>query len=126
MASQLAVGGISVLNYAPKLNRFVEGIFVASIITVMYPMIAKMAANDDLKALKVSVSESISIINVLVLPSTLGLMIFSREVIGLLFGRGAFTQEALNITGDALFYYAIGMFTLGRRVYIERFMLYGH
>ena len=121
MASQLAVGGISVLNYASKLNRFVEGIFVASIITVMYPMIAKMAANDDLKALKVSVSESISIINVLVLPSTLGLMIFSREVIGLLFGRGAFTQEALNITGDALFYYAIGMFTLGRRVLYRAF-----
>lgn len=41
IASKVAVGGISALNYASRLNEFVQGIFVLSIITVMYPMISK-------------------------------------------------------------------------------------
>ena len=44
LASGIAVGGISALNYANKLNGFVQGLFVTTIATVMYPMISKMAA----------------------------------------------------------------------------------
>ena len=40
LASGLAVGGISALNYANRLNAFVQGLCVAAISTVMYPMIS--------------------------------------------------------------------------------------
>ena len=120
LASTLAVGGISALSYARRLNAFVQGLFVASISTVLYPMISKMAAEDNMKGLKASISEAISVINLLVIPATIGAMIFSKEIVTLLFGRGAFTPEAIDMTGGALFYYSIGMIAFGLREILSR------
>ena len=120
LASGIAVGGISALNYANRLNGFVQGLFVASISTVLYPMISKMAAENNIKGLKSSISEAISIINLLVIPATIGAMIFSKEIVTLLFGRGAFTPEAIDMTGGALFYYSIGMIAFGLRDILSR------
>ncbi len=120
IASGIAVGGISALNYANRLNGFVQGLFVASITTVMYPMISKMAAEDNMKGLKSNISEAISIISLLVIPATVGAMIFSEEIVSLLFGRGAFTLEAIKMTGNALFYYSIGMIAFGLRDILSR------
>ncbi len=120
LASGIAVGGISALNYARRLNGFVQGLFVASITTVMFPMISKMAAEDNIKGLKSTISEAISTISLLVVPATIGAMIFSEEIVSLLFGRGAFTLEAIEMTGDALFYYSIGMIAFGLRDILSR------
>lgn len=120
LASGIAVGGISTLNYAQRLNGFVQGLFVASITTVMYPMISKMAAENNIKGLKTYVSEAISIINLLVIPATIGAMVFSKEIVTLLFGRGAFTLEAIDMTANALFYYSIGMIAFGLRDILSR------
>jgi putative peptidoglycan lipid II flippase len=120
LASGIAVGGISALNYANRLNGFVQGLFVASISTVLYPMISKMAAENNIRGLKSSISEAISIINLLVIPATIGAMIFSKEIVTLLFGRGAFTPEAIDMTGGALFYYSMGMIAFGLRDILSR------
>jgi putative peptidoglycan lipid II flippase len=47
-------------------------------------------------------------------------MIFSKEIVTLLFGRGAFTPEAIEMTGGALFYYSIGMIAFGLREILSR------
>jgi putative peptidoglycan lipid II flippase len=120
LASGIAVGGISALNYAGRLSGFVQGLFVVSITTVMYPMIAKMAAEGNVRGLKKSISEAISIINLLVIPTTIGAMVFSKEIIVLLFGRGAFTPEAIDMTANCLFYYSIGMIAFGLRAILTR------
>ena len=120
MASQLAVGGISALNYAKHLNGFVQGLFVVSVTTVLYPMISKMAAEGNLKSLKAHLAEAMAMVNLLVVPATAGAMIFSREIVTLLFGRGAFTPEAIDMTGRALRYYSIGMIAFGLRDVLTR------
>lgn len=51
LASRMAVGGISALNYAARLNGFVQGLFVMSISTVMYPMVSKMASEENFRGL---------------------------------------------------------------------------
>lgn len=120
LASNLAVGGISALNYANKLNGFVQGIFVISISTAMYPMISKMAAKKDMKGLELSIIEAINTISILVIPATIGAMVFSKEIVSLLFGRGAFDPKALSMTSTALFFYAIGMIGFGLREVLSR------
>ncbi len=120
LASNVAVGGISALNYANRLNGFVQGIFVISISTVMYPMISKMAAKKDMKGLELSIIEAINSISILVIPATIGAMVFSKQIVSLLFGRGAFDPGALNMTSNALFFYAIGMIGFGLREVLSR------
>jgi putative peptidoglycan lipid II flippase len=113
MASGIAVGGISALNYSNKINGFVQGIFVLSISTAMYPLISKMAAEKDMLGLKKSISEAISGISLLVIPAIIGSMIFSKPIVELLFGRGAFDAQAITMTSYTLFYYSIGMIGYG-------------
>lgn len=113
-------GGISALNYANKLNDFVQGLFVISIVTVMYPLISKMAAEKNIAGLKKTLSESISGINLLVVPATVGMMIFAEPIVRMLFGRGAFDEQAVVLTSSALFFYALGIVGYGLREVLSR------
>lgn len=120
IASTLVVGGISALNYANRLNIFIQGIFVMSIATVMYPLISKMVVDNNIKGLKKTLSDAITGINLLVIPTTIGSMIFTSPVISLLFGRGAFDSQAINLTSSALFFYSLGMVGFGLREILSR------
>ncbi|WP_293394160.1 murein biosynthesis integral membrane protein MurJ [Peptoclostridium sp.] len=115
IASQIAIGGISALNYALKLNGFIQGIFVVSVSTAMYPMISKMSAENNIMGLKKSISEAISSINLLILPTSVGAMIFAEPIVNLLYGRGAFDSYAVSMTSSALFFYSMGMIGYGLR-----------
>jgi putative peptidoglycan lipid II flippase len=120
LASGIAVGGISALNYAARLNGFVHGLFVMSISTVMYPMISKMASEQNLRGLKNTLSEAIAMINIMVIPATVGAIIFAEPIVDLLFGRGAFTPEAAAMSSSALRFYSIGMLAFGLREILSR------
>jgi putative peptidoglycan lipid II flippase len=120
IASQIVVGGISALNYANRLNLFIQGIFVESIAIVLYPVISKMATENDVSGLKKTVSEAIAGINLLVIPATIGAMIFAEPIVKLLFGRGAFDSQAITMTSSALFFYSIGMIGYGLREIISK------
>lgn len=120
IASRVAVGGISALNYANRLNGFILGIFVLSIVTVLYPVISKMAAEKNINGLKNSLSEAITGINLLILPAMIGSMIFSVPIVSVLFGRGAFDTQAIILTSSALFFYSIGMIGFGLREVLSR------
>lgn len=113
LASRLETGGISALNYAERLNGFVQGIFVVSIVTVLYPMISKMVASDNLNGVKKTVSEALVSISLLVVPVTVGILIFSTQIVTVLFGYGAFGEQAIRLTSSALFFYSIGMIAAG-------------
>ena len=113
LASNIAVGGISALNYANTLNEFVQGMFVTPILTVMYPMISKMAVEDNIQGLKSTLSESIISISLLVMPVTIGTMLLVKPLVEFLFERGAFDAQAISMTSNALFFYSIGMLGFG-------------
>lgn len=120
MASKISDGAISALNYAGRLNGFVQGLFVFSIATVMYPMISKMAVEDNMAGLKKSLLDAVSGISLLVIPATIGAMIFAKPIVELLFSRGAFDSKAVAMTSDALFFYSIGMVGFGLRDILSR------
>lgn len=120
LASQIAVGGISAINYASTLNGFVFGIFVLPIVTVLYPKISKLAAEKNTKDFKRSLYESINGINFLLLPVTVGSIIFSTPIISIIYGRGAFDTNAIKMTSTVLTFYSIGMIGYGLRELISK------
>jgi putative peptidoglycan lipid II flippase len=120
LASQIVIGGISALNYAYRLNGFVQGIVVTSISIAMYPIISKMVVEKNMAGLKKTINDSIGGIILLVLPATIGIMFFAEPIITLLFGRGAFDDQATILTSNALFFYAIGMIGYGLREVLSR------
>lgn len=120
LASTLVEGGISALTYASRLNDFVQGVFVISFVTVMFPLISNMAAKKNTEEFKESINEVISSVLLIVVPASIGIMILSEPIIRLLFGRGHFDEHAINITSQALFFYSIGMIGYGIREILNR------
>lgn len=120
LSSQIVIGGVSALNYADKLIFFVQGIFVMSISTVLFPTMSKMYINKDSNGFKKIIAESVTTINLLVIPSTFGFMIFSKEIITFLFGRGEFDSNAIELTSSALFFFSIGIIGFGLREVLSK------
>lgn len=115
LASSIEIGGISALNYANKLNVLINGLFVSSISTIVYPIMSKFAAERNVDELKKTLKEALSSISFLVIPSTVGFVVFSESIVRFLFSRGAFDDQAVYMTSNALFFYSIGMIAYGFR-----------
>ena len=115
LASNIAVGGISALNYASRLNGSIFAIFVNSISTVIYPIISKRAAENDIDGLKDSVRESINMISLLLIPASLGTALYAKPIVIMLFGRGAFDSQAIEMTSAAFLCYSFGTYAFGLR-----------
>ncbi|MGB9819484.1 MAG: murein biosynthesis integral membrane protein MurJ [Thermovenabulum sp.] len=120
IASGIIEGGISALNYANRLNGFIQDIVVSSLATVMYPLITKMAASNDEENFKKTLAENINLINLLIVPATVGLIIFSVPITRLVYGRGAFDERAVILTSGALLFYSLGMVGVGARNILSR------
>lgn len=109
LASTLQVGTISALNYANKLTGFVMGIFIASITTIVYPILSKFISQKNTTEFNKTITMSINSIILLIIPMSIGAMILSEPIVKILFERGAFDSNATQMTSVALFFYSIGM-----------------
>lgn len=114
LASFISIKGISVLSYAVKMNEFVWGIMVVSIITSIYPTLSKLAIESKIK-FKIQFSKTLSTVIYLVTPCCVGILIFSKEIVNLVFRRGKFDQTDAILVSGVMFYYALGLLALGIR-----------
>ena len=120
IASGAYTGGISILNYAYKLQSFVTGIVVTSIITATYPKLANFGSKKDYSNLKSALSEGLSNMLLLVVPAAFGLYIFSFPIVNLLFVGGEFSVDDAKITAIVLSFFAFGVIGIGVREIISR------
>lgn len=115
LASNITEGGISALTYSSRIHMFIESIVITSIGTVMFPIISNLSATKDMEKLKKVIRESIIMILLFIVPASIGILLFSKPIIELLYQRGAYTDEAVYLTSSALFYYTFGMVGIGLR-----------
>lgn len=120
LSSLILQNGPTILDYATRLNDFVNGIVIVSIGTVVYPQLSKQSANHDMKSFKDTILSSLSMISVLVIPAMVGLIIFSSPIVKLVFERGQFTPEDTLITSQCLQLYAIGLIGVAVRDIISK------
>ncbi len=116
MASILPEGSISALNYANKTNTIAMGIFITSIITVIYPMLSDAASRNDMNQLKAILRRGINSIFLITFPTTVIVLVFANPIIKLLFERGAFDSVATNMTAESLFFYSFALTGMALRL----------
>lgn len=109
IASTLQEGCISALNYANRLNGFVLGLFIASIVSIIYPIFSKLSQDSNKEKFYEIIIMSIKSVIILIIPITIGAIVLSEPIVKLLFERGAFDIEATEMTSKALIFYSIGM-----------------
>lgn len=113
-------GGVSILNYANKLNGLIYGIFVFSLITILYPAIIKAANDNKINLFKQKMNDTFVWIVLLVTPATFGLFFLSSEIISFIYGRGEFSTQNQDLTSLALQCYSVGVLAVSLRLVISR------
>ena len=115
VASFLEEGSISALDFAQKLIFFINSIITTSIASVVYPLMANMRNNDDKNGFVEILKKSIAYLAILLIPITVGIVIFDRDIVKIIYERGEFKEYAVNLTTLALLGYGFGIFFTGIR-----------
>lgn len=108
-ASGLAEGSISSLNYANKLMNLPVGIFVAAVAAAVYPALAEAAQARKGRQLAQTVNRGLSLVSLIAIPATIGLILLRVPLVELLFERGAFDHDATLQTAAALLWFSVGI-----------------
>jgi integral membrane protein MviN len=120
LASTLAVGGISAINYANKVGYIMDNVIVLSIVAVMYPSFSKMVAEQNMEGFRQMIEKTIQMVILLMVPISVGAILFSQPIIRLLFGRGAFDENAIIVTASVMSYFSVGMLAVSLRSVLTR------
>lgn len=122
LASFLAQGSVSYLQYATRLIEFPLGIFVFSIGSVVLPSFSSLAAKQDHTLLKETYVFALRMAMFVIIPAMIGLIVLRVPVTEVIFERGSFTHEATLRTAVAVLYYALGLWAIaGVRVTLPVF-----
>ncbi|AEI01170.1 virulence factor MviN-like protein [Afipia carboxidovorans OM5] len=104
-----APAAVSWLYFANRLIELPLGMVGVAMGTVLMPEFTHAIQNDDRAALTHAQSRGVELALGLVLPATLGLMLLSQPIVGILFQHGAFTATDTAATAEALSVLALGL-----------------
>jgi putative peptidoglycan lipid II flippase len=108
-ASRLDEGSIAALSYAKRITSTIVALLALNLARGIFPTLSVMASegkNQEAMALLTKVNKQLIIV---VLPIAVCLMCYRHEILSLLYLRGAFDAAGLNITSEALIFYAAGL-----------------
>lgn len=109
MASFLAVGSISALEYGYRLFQFPLGMFAISTGTVLLPTYSRLVAQKDFSELSKNLRLAAVSLAYVMLPVTTLIFVFGGDLVRIVFQRGAFDAKASLWTEQALICYSIGL-----------------
>lgn len=98
MASSLAAGTVSALHYGGKLNNVFSGLISTAVSTALYPQMIALIARKKTDQLKKLIMKIFGIYNVLIIPITMACILFREELVTVVYARGSFTQDSIDIT----------------------------
>jgi putative peptidoglycan lipid II flippase len=122
LASYLQEGSITYLYYSMRLIQFPVGIFGVAMGMAVLPALSEHAVKGDFDRLREDFSFALRLLFFIAVPSMAGLVALREPIVNLLFQRGQFDYAATRGTAEALFFYAIGIWSIvGVRVITATF-----
>ena len=109
IASQLEQGSVSWLWYAFRLMQLPIGVFGVALATVSMPALSRAAVEQDMPALKRTLSATLRLVFLLTLPAALWMAVMSRPIVALLYQHGRFHAFDTDQSAGALVMYCIGL-----------------
>lgn len=102
-------GPISWLNYAFRIIYLPIGLFGVAVGTVNLREVSLAATKQKWEELKQTVANSIKLLALLAVPSTVGLIVLAVPIVDVLFERGAFTSVDTLYTAYGVMFYSLGI-----------------
>jgi putative peptidoglycan lipid II flippase len=109
LASGLAEGSLSALNFAWLLMLLPQGVFAQAVATAAFPTFSALAAQEKTEEMRGTLAATLRAVFFLSVPAAVGLLILRRPLIELLFQRGQFEAQSTEAVAWALQFYALGL-----------------
>jgi putative peptidoglycan lipid II flippase len=119
-ASYLKPGSISALDQANRLMQAPLGIFGQSLAIAVFPTLSLLAAQQNFTAYKSTLSRALRNVFFLTIPVSIALIIFSLDIVRVLFEHGKFKSADSSMTAIALIYYCVGISAWSLLAIIQR------
>jgi putative peptidoglycan lipid II flippase len=102
-------GPVSWLGYAFRFMQLPLGLFGVAMGAATLPSISRSAAAGNLDEFRSTLSRSLGMVFLLTIPSSIGLLVLGRSIIGAIYQGGQFALYDTQQTASALSFYAIGL-----------------
>jgi putative peptidoglycan lipid II flippase len=109
LATGQGTGAVSWLNYAFRLMYLPTGLFGVSIATATVPAVSRQAAREDHAGVRSTLGDGLSLMLMMNVPATVGLIVLAQPIVRVIFERRAFLPSDTAATAAALQFYAIGL-----------------
>ena len=109
IASGLPEGSVSALNYGMILILLITGLTISILTTILYPKLNHAFSLQDYDRLSDILGTGVTLIAIVAIPCSLGAMVYSNQIVQIVYERGAFDPIATSMTSSAFFYYSIGL-----------------
>ncbi|MFC2144775.1 murein biosynthesis integral membrane protein MurJ [Actinomycetota bacterium] len=119
-ALNLGAGNTTALTLSWRVTNLPFGVFTVAIITVLYPLMSRQAASDDIKGIKESFSLGVREIGYMMMPATMGLVILSYPIIKVLFEHGNFSPDDTLKVSYILIFHSLGLVFFGLLMILNR------
>lgn len=122
-ANYLNIGYISALKYAQVLHQLPIGIFIVAFNVAAFPWISDYSSTNNNKSLVNLYHESIRLIVFIIGFTSIGIILFSSDIVSIAFERGRFDSISLKLTSEPLRIYAVGAIFAAISIFQMRFYL---
>ncbi|MTJ84411.1 MAG: murein biosynthesis integral membrane protein MurJ [Telmatospirillum sp.] len=109
IASQVANGAVSYLNYADRVNQLPLGVVGIAIGTALLPLLSRQLKAGEAEAAMDSQNRAMEFGLLLTLPAAFAFLVIAHPIIAVLFERGSFSAVDTDAVTPALMAFALGL-----------------
>ena len=108
-SGEIINGPVSWLGYAFRFMQLPLGLFGVAVAAATLPVISREAGAGRFDEFRDTLSRSLGLVFLLTIPSTVGLLVLSQPLIGVVYERGQFGASDTEQTALALAFYCLGL-----------------
>jgi putative peptidoglycan lipid II flippase len=106
LASKMAIGSISNINYASRLTSIFDNMIVVGLGVVILPLLSQSWVNKDYNKFNRISVQVIKLLSIILFP-IMGLsMILAPQIVEVIYMRGQFDADSVNIVSKLFFWYS--------------------
>ena len=121
IASTFGTGSISILTYSSNIIALVNSIFTMSIYTILFTEVSTLLTSNRTDDAFLSIRKALNSLMLILVPATIGLVVFSVPIITIFYERGAFSHRDTLAAASVLSLYAISIIPNGIRMLTQSY-----
>jgi len=121
LASSFVDGSISSLNYASRITAIFDSMILMGVGVIVLPILSQLNIEGNNEKITTTTTFIFKWFFIVFLPIAVGSMIFSREIIEIVYMRGEFGADNVLVVSNLFFYYAPLILLLPLQFIVIRF-----